>query len=399
MYKILYLFIFIICCIILVAGYIKIKFQFWSIQPVFHVYDFYYYLFPVGIISSCLPEKNKYCNFKNIETINYANLSELKITLFTNFTRQHYLQNKENKYIPKKNNIMPYFEGHNSNCYFTFYTENELLADIKTNTTITADKIIGVITCRPLNIYIKYKKLFKHMNVYYIDYLCVDKMQRKKGIAPQLIQTHEYNQRHLNKKIQVSLFKREGELTGIVPICVYKTVGFKINNIRIPADFIASFSLIECGKTNLHYLIDFLKEKQPFFDIFILSEISNIMELIKTNNIWIYMIIKADEILCIYIFKKTCTTIGNNEVLSCIASINGYQDDKLFINGFKLALHAIIKKNNNFKYITIEDLSDNNDIINNLKKEILPFIVSPTAYFFYNFAISTVQSNKAFICC
>ena len=115
MYKILYLFIFIICCIILVAGYIKIKFQFWSIQPVFHVYDFYYYLFPVGIISSCLPEKNKYCNFKNIETINYANLSELKITLFTNFTRQHYLQNKENKYIPKKNNMFSFHSLQNFN--------------------------------------------------------------------------------------------------------------------------------------------------------------------------------------------------------------------------------------------------------------------------------------------
>ena len=43
---------------------------------------------------------------------------------------------------------------------------------------------------------------------YYVDYLCVDILYRKKNIAPQLIQTHHYNQRHLIK-ILLFLSSRE----------------------------------------------------------------------------------------------------------------------------------------------------------------------------------------------
>jgi hypothetical protein len=46
-------------------------------QPVFHIYDLHYYLFPCGIINYELPEKNQYTNFKDIETIQYSKLSDL----------------------------------------------------------------------------------------------------------------------------------------------------------------------------------------------------------------------------------------------------------------------------------------------------------------------------------
>ena len=55
-----------------------------------------------------------------------------------------------------------------------------------------------MITSRPLEVYINSTCFW----TYYVDYLCVHKQHRKKTIAPQLIQTHEYFQRHLNKNIQ-----------------------------------------------------------------------------------------------------------------------------------------------------------------------------------------------------
>ena len=45
-----------------------------------------------------------------------------------------------------------------------------------------------------------------------------------------MIQTHEYNQSHKNKNICVSLFKREEELTGIIPLTIYKTYCFPLKN-------------------------------------------------------------------------------------------------------------------------------------------------------------------------
>jgi ribosomal protein S18 acetylase RimI-like enzyme len=68
-------------------------------------------------------------------------------------------------------------------------------------------KIIGIMTSRPIHIAINNNDKDAKFDAYYVDYLCVDKMFRKKGIAPQIIQTHEYNQRHLNKNIVVSLFR------------------------------------------------------------------------------------------------------------------------------------------------------------------------------------------------
>ena len=89
----------------------------------------------------------------------------------------------------------------------------------KNDNIIEKNKIIGLISSRPLTCIIGENILF---DLYYVDYLCVDKYHRNKNIAPQLIQTHEYNQSHSNKKISVSLFKREEELTGIIPLTYYQ---------------------------------------------------------------------------------------------------------------------------------------------------------------------------------
>ena len=73
--------------------YIRLKYGFWVMQPVFHVYDYSYMLNPPGIINNRLPEKNKYTNFKNVETIVYSELSEIKLNKFIN------LIIKPNKYV------------------------------------------------------------------------------------------------------------------------------------------------------------------------------------------------------------------------------------------------------------------------------------------------------------
>ena len=82
-----YILLIIFIIIILVVAIIRIKYGFWVSQPVFHVYDIKYMLFPPGIINHDLPEKNKYTNFKNITTTIYDEVSEIKINKFINFIR------------------------------------------------------------------------------------------------------------------------------------------------------------------------------------------------------------------------------------------------------------------------------------------------------------------------
>jgi hypothetical protein len=391
-----YILFFSVLTIFLIYIYIRLKYGFWFSQPVFHVYDLLYIFKPPGIIQHDLPEKNKYTNFKNIETIIFPELSELKKTRLVNFIRSNYLQNKDNIFSPQSENIIPYFTGHNTKQFVSFYNEENFMLDLKKGTMIEDKKIIGIMTSRPIHIVINNNDKDAKFDAYYVDYLCVDKMFRKKGIAPQIIQTHEYNQRHLNKNIVVSLFKREDELTGIVPLCVYSTYGFSVNKWTKPPELHASYKLLEINAQNFHFLFDFVKHNSEKFGIVINTEVTNIIELINTKNIFIYVILLNDEIICAYFYRKSCTFIEKNmEVLSCFASINN-TDNNTFIQGFKISFWKIAAENF-FGFSAIEEISHNHIIIDNLKIKTAPLVISPTAYFFYNFAYPTFPSDKVLI--
>jgi hypothetical protein len=383
--------------------YIRIKFKFWALQPVFHFYDLYYWIVNVGVIQKELPSKNRYTNFKNIKTISFDILDEHKIKDFILLVQLNYLRNNENKFMPQKENILPYFKGHNHKSFWSFYTEPEILLDTKTSTTIDHEKLIAVITSRSLHVqmFSKNAKLKGEMDVYYVDYLCVDKMMRKKNIAPQLIQTHEYNQSHLDRKICVSLFKREEELTGIIPLTVYKTYCYNMRNWTRPEGLNAKMKLLEGDNQNLYYFYNFINEltKEGKWDITICPEMSNLIELVTSKNLFIIMLVIDGEIVAAYIFKKSCTFIEKDkEIITCIASFYRKNDltKDIFVQGFKVALWSIIEKpeNKKFSYLVVEDTSENNYIIKNISIKTHPMVVSPTAYFFYNFAHNPFNSDR-----
>jgi hypothetical protein len=382
--------------VLIVYLYIRLKFGFWAIQPVFHIYDIGYLIKPPGIINDALPEKNKYTNFKNIETILIKDATPLQIQRFVNILKAHYLQNKDNIFNPKSENVIPYLQCHNDKTFVSFYTEDNYMVSLKKGTTITDAKVIGVMTTRPVHIIINNGNKDAMFDAYYVDYLCVDTMHRKKGIAPQLIQTHHYNQRVMNKNIVVSLFKREDELTGIVPLCIYSSYGFHVTTWTKPNDLSGEYKLLEINPQNFHILLNFMREKEGAFDIVICVDVGNMIELIKTKNIFVYVILSDEKIICAYFFRKTCIQIEKGmEVLCCFASICNC-DHNVFIKGFKVSFWKIAAENF-FGFSSIENISHNNIIIDNIILKTKPLIVSPTAYFFYNFAYSTFQSNKVFI--
>ena len=384
---ILYFFIFLIIFFFI---YIRLKYKFWSIQPVFHFYDFHYWIRNVGIISAELPKKNKFTNFQNIKTYMSHSLTDNQWKNIVAFIQLNYLRNKNNIFHPKLENIKNYFIGHNHPCYWSFYQINEMVQNSKK--IIQNNKIVGIMSSRPL------KCIIKNINfdLYYVDYLCVDKRHRNRNIAPQIIQTHEYNQSHSNKKISVSLFKREEELTGIIPLTCYDTYCYDFTELSYTTELSdtntnTNYKLISCDKQNIYYFYHFMKEYSHKWDIYIFPTISNLHNLINSQNIFIKICIVDREIASAYIFKKTCTYLDKGkEVLSCIGSINGTLSNKEFNNMFYSSIISL--KNENIYYVSIENISDNKMLIdeNYLLK-------SPTAYFFYNFAHSPFKSSKCLI--
>lgn len=407
------------------------KYGFWYYQPVLHSFDIIKMLKSPEIINDKLPTKNtKYYQsdetlLKTFKLDDVLNNNELKEN-FINLISNHYLKtNHGNVYSPTSDNILPYFLGNNSPCFFSFYF-NPLNIDIKYDE--KDNNIIGSIASRPLHITHKYNstKLDKNIDVYYVEFLCVNENYRKKGIAPQLIQTHEYNQRILNKNIKVSLFKHEDTiLQGIIPLCRYNTYAYELqhslkkNSSHLDEkEYPLNGMSLQISNLNsnifIHKIIriksyspalyDFIKQQKESnqFDVFIESSISNINELLKTNNLIIYALLNPDKkIDTIYIYKNTCVTIKTNKnpILCLTASLKNERiTDTYFIYGFKKTL-LIASKKYSFDYLSVENISNNNIILDDINKYNECIVVSPNAYFFYNLIFPTINSNDFFIFC
>ena len=158
--------------------YIKIKYKFWSIQPVFHYYNLLYWIKPVGLIKKDLPSINKYCNFLNITTTEFAERKDNELNNIIKLIQTYYYRNINNNYIPPLSSFTSHFIGNNGktfiSTYYSFQSKN-------------IPELIATLSSKPLNVILFNDLKF---SIYYVDNLCVHKQYRNKEIAPQIIQTH-----------------------------------------------------------------------------------------------------------------------------------------------------------------------------------------------------------------
>jgi hypothetical protein len=386
----LYYYLYSIIAIVLLVIYaiIKYKYGFWIHQPVYHIYDISYYFRSNKIIDTDLPTTNKYVNLHNIITKNADNMTEIDWINFVNFIQKYFLRNNGNIYNPKLDNVLPFFKN-STNSFISFYNENVIYTDIDTKGNINDQNIVGVITSRPVYAIMNNKSI----SIYYVDYLCVNPANRKRGIASELIQTHHYNQRRLNKNIQVSLFKREYDFNWIVPLTYYDAKLYDMTNETNEIILHSKYKIIEGNSNNMTVIMDFIKKYRTMFDVFIYDNYSSFLDALNTHNIYIYALlnIEINELISLYIFKKTCVTIEKSEILTCISSINNTTINIFYHAFIKITKLFILK----YPLIAIENISDNNILIENMPYK--PILTTPNAYFLYNYITSPVNSNKCLI--
>ena len=407
-YILLYLVIALLILYILLAAYIKIKLRFWRTQPVFHIYNIGYWIKPPGVISHLLPEteNNRYMNHINVKTFTLAEMDTLLIDQYCNFIKNYYVfdnspQNSdasESNYTPSKNNIIAYLEGANHPSFIALYQQPEFI--YQNGAVISSVNVIkGVLSVRALNISMYSKgKLAKSFGLYYVDNLCVHPEMRKKGIAPELIQTHYYNICKRSSKIMTCLFKREGELNAIVPLTTYHTYSYDISSLIFPDDtsIHASIKLIAIGISQLTLLLDFINGLKSKFDCVILPDITSLTNMIKTENIIIYGLITNGALLSIYVFRNIQLYYKSRQATECILSLYSYNKE-IFITGFNIALNKL-KERLKTDIILIEDTAHSDALISNFKMLNVPLLfTSPTAFFLYNYACYSVKNKKFMI--
>ena len=377
----------------------RIKSKFWYLQPCYHFYDLHYAFYSNQIINTNLPKINSYVSFEKVVTVKPEDLSKETFQYIIDLLKNEYYHTREGRYNPTIETILPYLMKNCFNSYITLaVTPTFIKGDCGEDggTIIKYNDIVGCIMSKPLHI--QFKELTEPKYVYYVDYFCIKKEYRKLGYSEIMIQSHEYANRHNNKNIQIHLFKREGELTGIVPLVKYITYLYPIPTIQPTHILLYNTSsqsgIIQINKTNIQLLNDYIKLLR-IFDVMVYSSIINILELIETKNIFIFLIKEKDNILGCYFFRNTRMEISEKLSISCFASIkNNLLSESLFIDGFLQSLNIIQKENDNtFHSLFIEDIAHNSILIN---QEIFGDYISKstTAYFLYNYISQPVQSKN-----
>jgi hypothetical protein len=415
LYVFLYLVGFLFVVYLLVGAYIRIKMQFWHTQPVFHIYNLKYWLNPPGTINIAPPPVNKFTNLKN-NTLVLVDASNSSISHISQFIRDNYMIHDSTVYKPSEADILAYLQCSNQPAFFNVYQESPIAFGPPTR------EIIGVTSARVLNVTLKRakKKTPITFPVYYIDNLCVKPGYRKKGIAPEMIQTFYYNISRANPKVNAYLFKREGQLNAIVPIVCYDTYAFDMTDYHADIGINAAITVIEIAPQQLNIFIAFVKEQIPKFDCVILPDISNILNLLKGGNIKLYGVLFQGKLIAAYVFRNLELYYGKKKAVECIAilSASGAASEAaseaasgaaseaaseaasvtILANGFALSwkkLNALTQ----CEILLIEATADSSPVIKALDTNlsVKRNFKSPTAFFLYNYAAYSVPSDKALL--
>ena len=255
------------------------------------------------------------------------------------------------------------------------------------------NKILGCMSTRPLNCFIKDKKLDLH----YVDFLCVDKKHRKKGIAPEVIYSHYLNHRNKHKSV-VFLFKREGARTLIVPLTTYYNYMFDITywdkKVRFDEPTINSILIT---KNNMYLLNDVWDRlvKSKRFDCMILPNLNHIMKLINDVQIYVSVTMLEKQPYDLFFFRNSYTSYNGSNAIECMCSYNE-TDNTVFTISFLSALSQI-RELEKIGKVFIENIGDNKILLKNILGRYHPEEKIQTSYYFYNFGYRPFMSDKVFM--
>jgi hypothetical protein len=342
-YNVLYYIIFIIIILyVMYILYFKIKYPFWSKQPVFHFHNIKEWIKPSGVlyVDGQFP-KNKYYTPFEVAVENYNDVEDNIKTQFYGLIQNHYMTSKDSSYYPSNDKINAYFVGHNYPCFLSYINKKYL--DYNVNT--IQNNIVCALTSRPIHIYIQDVNdtiinnentintninTNKYLLMNYVDFLCTHKNERKKNHAPKTIYTYAIESQKTKPNTNLFIFKREGVLNAIVPVITYTTYMYDLQYWNTQT-ITKPYSLIQISDSNFDLIrksLDIL-QLQKYFKLVGISNISNIYELVKSKCILIYALTipKTDFVFSLYFFKDNDVTLCENREKNTNYKIKNKQDD------------------------------------------------------------------------
>lgn len=398
-------FLIVLSCLVIIFAYIKIRYPFWNVQPVYHTYDYWRWFYRAPfLIQRGLPLKTKF-HSKNVKTILYSDITEEQKAKLVDLVQCYWIKSErilttvDSEYI---NNLLT---GHNHPSYVSFYNDTVFDISKPSNGEIldVIQKIeypIGCMISYPVRIFMwNLEGNSTETTAYMWDFLSVHRDHLTKRLDNQIIQTHEFNQRLGNIEISASLFRREDVLCeGIVPLVEFKTCMFYLRNVRIPP-LLPNFTVVRIHEQNLGTLSDFLygisHTTSPMFRFCAFPEMGSLVAKIKAQQLYVYVLKNRDDLYGVYFFQNSKIVyeeLEQGNLLECAATVSNTRHDGVFFSGFLHALRGVLdnaKNSENFEYklIVFSNLGHNGKILEKWRWKYTPILELKAAYYIYNMVV------------
>ena len=443
----IYAYLVILSIIVILVIYIKLRYPFWSSQPVYHTYDFFRWIYlmiawkhidPYIIQSKVI--KTRFVSLDKVITIPYTDLSSVQESEFVDLLQCHSFSSESIMNILDKTTIQSLLIGMS---YVSFFQEDRLSIDLSNNAIVVAKKdTIGCMSSRPIQCIVSGIKT----PGYFWDHICVNRSREKDGkiprknIAYKMIQTHEYRQRLMQPNVAASVFKKEGfkptknsirtadsysswSMTdkyinpspkgadlnlqrfnlcdGVVPLVKFQILTFELHKISKPP-LPLDMTVVSINADDVYDMIYGFSHSN-IFTLCMFPEIGSLIELIRTQIMHVYALKQGGHMLAVYFLKDTqivyeLNTENAGKLLECIASVD-FENSPYFFAGFLGALYNVLEIGGKMEVIRFPNLGHNSKIIEKWRWKYSPISEIPAAYYIYNMIVPQmpIAQNKSLI--
>jgi hypothetical protein len=365
--------------------------------------------------------KTKFCEFNQIKTYQYLDSTAQQRKDVCQLLQSNYILNDRILITIGDKDLDAQYTGHSEPAFLSIYSEKKYeFTNIDPtfaehyNDITTALKPIGCVLSKPLRLYYRENpehNVYTQTPIYYIDIVCAKRDLDQKKLNRQLLQTHEYNQRFKNPNVLCSLIKKEIDLfDGVIPLIEYNTYVFYLRNLTFPS-LPPHFHITHIDIEHTDILTDFLYEQthldlalsKKHFDIMVLSDMGNLIALIKQNLLYAYCLRNGSHIYGFYFLKDAKMQYEDidGDTLQFVGSVMNCDSAKLFYDGLLHSMQDIIKnkKTPKYKMLLFEAIGDNTTLLELWRERNTPVFTNKTAYYTFNliYPRSPLLPEKCFV--
>ena len=393
----------IILIVIISFIYIKLKSKFWSKMPMFFKTRPHYWLISPKLLyeKNKLPIIDKLTNKYDVKCEKFYpfDMTDNQKFSILQFIKHNYIHNSLFTNNPDLHKTLDLFFSQyystQSPCFIGKFITKQF-SNTRYNSLIHYSKYQGLLLSKNLNVSTQKKVLQTN----YFSFLSTNRKQKvvkNRNITPDLL--YNTGLYVLQNSVSTGLFKTYRCIHNVYPLLTYYEYLFDIKNIyHKPYD--KFFKLTKINDSNFSLIRELIENNfNNLFENTLVCDSTNLYEMIKHNNIHIFISAFNKSISSVYIYKNFGILYNNEKVYDLIGSICMLNDDlhkQLFINNLCNSIDYL-KKNDDIRYLNIHNTSYNNKLLQFMKTKYRNIHTLHSYWYFINYISNPIETNKTVI--